>query len=94
MRQSRSRGVVENPGHPVIDGGGHWLEPVPIFLDLAGERGPSLVDRYRAAKAADWEEWYDLRPAERSALRSPRRLRWGFHTGPRTEHCNHAPSSL
>ena len=32
--------------HPVIDGDGHWLEPVPVFLEYLREVGgaPS-VDR-------------------------------------------------
>ena len=35
--------------HPVIDGDGHWLEPIPIFLEhLSAVGGPGAVDRIRA----------------------------------------------
>jgi hypothetical protein len=35
--------------HPVIDGDGHWLEPVPIFLEYLREvGGAQSVDRMRA----------------------------------------------
>jgi hypothetical protein len=44
--------------HPAIDGDGHWLEPVPVFLDYLREAGgaPS-VDGMRAL----WQRahlWY------------------------------------
>src|SRR5688572_21152458 len=35
--------------HPVIDGDGHWLEPVPVFLEyLRAVVGAQSVDRMRA----------------------------------------------
>ena len=35
--------------HPVIDGDGHWLEPVPVFLEYLGEvGGAQSVDGMRA----------------------------------------------
>jgi len=44
--------------HPVIDGDGHWLEPVPVFLEYLREvGGAQSVDRMRAL----WQRthaWY------------------------------------
>ncbi|MBI2530609.1 MAG: hypothetical protein HYW03_00080, partial [Deltaproteobacteria bacterium] len=35
--------------HPVIDGDGHWMEPIPIFLEYLREvGGPQSVDQMRA----------------------------------------------
>ena len=40
-RRSKSAAVRAASHHPVIDGDGHWLEPVPIFLDyLSDVAGP------------------------------------------------------
>ena len=33
LKDSKSAAVRRNLDHPVIDGDGHWLEPLPIFLD-------------------------------------------------------------
>ena len=42
--RSKSAAVRARLNHPVIDGDGHWLEPIPIFLDyLRQVAGPSLV---------------------------------------------------
>ncbi len=41
---SKSAQVRARLDHPVVDGDGHWLEPIPIFLDyLRQVAGPSLV---------------------------------------------------
>ena len=29
--------------HPVIDGDGHWLEPIPIFLEELGLKTPQAL---------------------------------------------------
>ncbi|HEX6008145.1 MAG TPA: hypothetical protein VFY80_09290, partial [Burkholderiales bacterium] len=35
--------------HPIIDGDGHWLEPIPVFLEYLDEVGGSkAVDALRA----------------------------------------------
>ncbi len=75
-RRSPSAEVRERLGHPVIDGDGHWLEPVPIFLDyLADTAGPAAVERFvRRAKDVPW---YDLAPAERFERRLIRPTWWG-----------------
>ena len=46
-KDSKSAAVRAQLDHPVIDGDGHWLEPVPIFLDyLRQVGGPSVVERF------------------------------------------------
>ena len=47
VKDSRSAKVRKQLDHPVIDGDGHWLEPMPIFLDyLKQVGGPSLVEHF------------------------------------------------
>ena len=65
--------------HPVIDGDGHWLEPVPIFLDyLRQVAGPSVAERFvkKATEHID-RGWYDMTPAERLDRRPTRPTWWG-----------------
>src|ERR1700712_3919983 len=45
-------------GHPVIDGDGHWMEPIPVFLDhLAEVGGARSVDQIRASWRRN-DAWY------------------------------------
>src|SRR5262245_25199924 len=64
LKDSKSAAVRARLDHPVIDGDGHWLEPVPIFLDYLREvGGPSMVERFeRRAKDVGW---YNMTPQER-----------------------------
>ena len=49
VKDSKSAKVRRELDHPVIDGDGHWLEPMPIFLDyLKQVGGPTLVDKFKA----------------------------------------------
>src|SRR5215469_874542 len=58
---SKSAAVRAKLDHPVIDGDGHWLEPIPIFLDYLREvGGPSIVDKF-VTKAKD-TSWYEMPP--------------------------------
>ncbi len=60
----------------MIDGDGHWLEPVPIFLDYLREvGGPSLVRRFM--QKAKEDRWYDMSPQERMDTRLRRPTWWG-----------------
>jgi len=63
--------------HPVIDGDGHWMEPIPVFLEYLGEvGGPGSVDQIRA----NWRRnaaWYRATPAERQHQRLRRAIWWG-----------------
>jgi len=63
--------------HPVIDGDGHWMEPIPIFLEyLAEAGGPKSVDRMRALWRRN-EAWYHASWPERQRLRLRRTIWWG-----------------
>jgi hypothetical protein len=63
--------------HPVIDGDGHWLEPVPVFLEYLCEvGGAQSVDRMRAL----WQHnhaWYRSTWSERQHNRTRRSNWWG-----------------
>lgn len=75
-KDSTSAAVRAHLDHPVIDGDGHWLEPVPIFLDyLRQVGGPSVVERFihKAREAG----WYEMRPHERMDHRIHRPTWWG-----------------
>ena len=75
-KNSKSAAVRAKLGHPVIDGDGHWLEPVPIFLDfLRDVGGPSIVDKFM--KKAKDTSWYEMAPAERMERRPHRPTWWG-----------------
>jgi predicted TIM-barrel fold metal-dependent hydrolase len=77
---SRSAKVRARLGHPVVDGDGHWLEPVPIFLDyLRDVGGPSLVERF--VKRATDVPWYAISADERRARRLIRPTWWGEPAG-------------
>lgn len=76
VKDSKSAAVRARLDHPVIDGDGHWLEPVPIFLDyLRQVGGPSLVERFihKAREAG----WYEMHPQERLDHRIHRPTWWG-----------------
>lgn len=76
VKDSKSAAVRRRLDHPVIDGDGHWLEPLPIFLDyLKQVGGPSLVDHF---KAKDVERgWYGMTREERLDKRIHRPTWWG-----------------
>jgi predicted TIM-barrel fold metal-dependent hydrolase len=76
---SKSAAVRARLDHPVIDGDGHWLEPVPIFLDYLREiAGPTVVERFRKMATAHIDRgWYDMTPAERLDRRPTRPTWWG-----------------
>jgi predicted TIM-barrel fold metal-dependent hydrolase len=76
MASSKVAAVRSRLDHPVIDGDGHWLEPIPIFLDfLRDVAGPTVVDKF-VKKASD-TTWYDISPAERMRRRLMRPTWWG-----------------
>ncbi len=73
---SPSARVRSQISHPVVDGDGHWLEPVPMFMDyLDGEGGPKAVEGWRAWKAKR-DDWYGLTAASRLARRCQRGGWW------------------
>lgn len=63
--------------HPVIDGDGHWLEPIPIFLEYLSEvGGAKSVDQMRALWRSR-DAWYRATPGERQENRLRRAIWWG-----------------
>ncbi|HUG35607.1 MAG TPA: amidohydrolase family protein [Candidatus Limnocylindrales bacterium] len=75
-KNSKSAAVRAKLDHPVIDGDGHWLEPVPIFLDfLRDVGGPTMVDKF--VKKANDVPWYGMSGAERMDRRTMRPTWWG-----------------
>jgi predicted TIM-barrel fold metal-dependent hydrolase len=80
VRDSKSAKVRRRLDHPVIDGDGHWLEPLPIFLDyLKQVGGPSLVAHFQAKDVE--RGWYGMSPAERMDRRPHRPTWWGEPAG-------------
>jgi predicted TIM-barrel fold metal-dependent hydrolase len=75
-KDSKSAVVRARLTHPVIDGDGHWLEPIPLFLDYLREvAGSSVVTRYVSkAKEAGWS---GMTPQERMDKRLHRPTWWG-----------------
>ena len=73
---SKSAAVRKRLDHPVIDGDGHWLEPIPIFLDyLRDVGGASAVEKF--LKKAKDTSWYEMTLAERMDKRPHRPTWWG-----------------
>ncbi len=63
--------------HPVIDGDGHWMEPIPIFLEYLCETGgPGSVDQMRAMWRQN-QAWYRATWPERQHHRLRRSIWWG-----------------
>jgi len=81
--EHRAADIRANLKHPVIDGDGHWMEPIPVFLEYLSEvGGPGAVDRIRALwRRAD--AWYRASPSERQHNRLRRRIWWGVTTNTR-----------
>ena len=79
LKDSKSAKVRRQLDHPVIDGDGHWLEPMPIFLDyLKQVGGSSLVEHF---KSKDIERgWYGMTREERMDKRPHRPTWWGEPT--------------
>jgi predicted TIM-barrel fold metal-dependent hydrolase len=75
--KGRAREIHDSLKHPVIDGDGHWLEPVPVFLEYLREvGGAKAVDRMRA----QWQRthaWYRSTWEERRHNRTRRSNWWG-----------------
>jgi predicted TIM-barrel fold metal-dependent hydrolase len=63
--------------HPVIDGDGHWMEPIPIFLEYLNEvGGAKSVDQMKALWRGR-DAWYRATPEERQHSRLRRAIWWG-----------------
>lgn len=74
---SRSAELRAQFGHPVVDGDGHWLEPLPILRDFLAEvGGAKLADDHFAEQHKTYGGWYDMKPDERWRRRELRPLSW------------------
>jgi predicted TIM-barrel fold metal-dependent hydrolase len=75
--ENRAAEIHAGLKHPVIDGDGHWLEPIPIFLEYLREVGGlRSVDQMRALWSAR-DAWYRATPQERQHGRLRRAIWWG-----------------
>ena len=76
--KSRAEEIHDGLKHPVIDGDGHWMEPIPIFLEYLREvGGAKSVDQMRAQWRAR-DAWYRATPQERQHNRIRRAIWWGI----------------
>src|SRR5829696_2293376 len=75
--ENRAAAIRAQLGHPVIDGDGHWLEPIPVFLEYLREvGGPGAVDKMRALWRRN-DAWYRATPEVRQHQRLRRTIWWG-----------------
>ena len=75
--EHRAADIRKSLKHPVIDGDGHWMEPIPVFLEyLHEEGGPGAVDKMRASWRRQ-DAWYRATPAQRQNDRMRRSIWWG-----------------
>jgi predicted TIM-barrel fold metal-dependent hydrolase len=74
---NRAAEIHDGLKHPVIDGDGHWMEPIPIFLEYLSEAGGAKsVDQIRALWRGR-DAWYRATPQERQHSRLRRAIWWG-----------------
>src|SRR5688500_18490887 len=75
--ENRAAAIRAGLSHPVIDGDGHWMEPIPVFLEYLSEAGgPKSVDQIRALWRRG-DAWYRATEAERQHNRMRRFIWWG-----------------
>jgi predicted TIM-barrel fold metal-dependent hydrolase len=74
-----SQRVHQSLTHQVIDGDGHWLEPIPVLLDfLRDEGGAAAVDSFFKSSDRTSAAWYGLTPDERLHERRMRPRWWSL----------------
>jgi predicted TIM-barrel fold metal-dependent hydrolase len=75
--KNRAAEIHNRLKHPIIDGDGHWLEPIPIFLEYLSEvGGAKSVDQIRVLWRGR-DAWYRATPRERQHNRLRRAIWWG-----------------
>ena len=75
--ENRALEIHDGLKHPVIDGDGHWMEPIPIFLEyLAEVGGAKAVDQIRKLWHSR-DAWYRASAEERQHQRLRRAIWWG-----------------
>jgi predicted TIM-barrel fold metal-dependent hydrolase len=91
---SQAADIRHKLGHPIIDGDGHWIEPIPVFLEyLAEVAGSGAVDRIRGLWRRG-EEWYRAGWPERQHKRLRRAIWWGVTSNTRDKATALLPSLL
>ncbi|MCY4438832.1 MAG: amidohydrolase, partial [Deltaproteobacteria bacterium] len=74
--ENRAAEIHDGLKHPVIDGDGHWIEPIPVFLEYLSEAGgPGAVDQIRDLWRRN-QTWYRATPEERQHQRMRRTIWW------------------
>ena len=87
--RNRAAEIHDGLKHPVIDGDGHWMEPIPVFLEYLREvGGAKSVDQIRALWRAR-DAWYRATQTERQHNRLRRAIWWGVtsNTSTRPRRC-------
>src|SRR5438105_5358768 len=75
--ENRAAEIHAKLKHPVIDGDGHWMEPIPVFLEYLSEvGGAGSVDQMRALWRRN-QAWYRATWPERQHNRLRRTIWWG-----------------
>jgi predicted TIM-barrel fold metal-dependent hydrolase len=75
--ENRAQQIRAGLKHPVIDGDGHWMEPIPVFLEYLSEvSGPASVDKIRRLWRRN-DAWYRASAEERQHQRMRRAIWWG-----------------
>ena len=75
--ENRALEIHDGLKHPVIDGDGHWMEPIPVFLEyLAVVGGAKAVDQIRKLWHSR-DAWYRASAEERQHQRLRRAIWWG-----------------
>jgi len=75
--KKRAEEIHDGLKHPVIDGDGHWMESIPIFLEYLSEvGGAKSVDQMRALWRGR-DAWYRSNWEERQRNRTRRAIWWG-----------------
>jgi predicted TIM-barrel fold metal-dependent hydrolase len=75
--EHRAAQIHDGLKHPVIDGDGHWMEPIPIFLEYLSEvGGAKIVDQMKSLWRGR-DAWYRATPEERQQSRLRRAIWWG-----------------
>ncbi len=91
---NRAAEIHDGLKHPVIDGDGHWIEPVPVFLEYLGEvGGAAAVDQIRALWQRN-QSWYRATAAERRHHRMRRTIWWGVTADTRDKATGLLPALL
>src|SRR5437867_5675874 len=75
--ENRAAEIHAKLKHPVIDGDGHWMEPIPVFLEYLSEvGGAGSVDQMKALWRRN-QAWYRATWPERQHNRLRRTIWWG-----------------